>query len=66
MAKVVITCPDRKGVYPFAGSAGMVFAVGETELELDDATIAAIEREIVANETIVTLRRVEAPKGKKA
>ena len=59
--KVIVTCPDRAGLHAGFYSVAGYFAVGATEVELDDEQLAALEGEIARRESILSFERVSAP-----
>jgi hypothetical protein len=60
MARVTVTCPDRRGVHVGFYSVVGYFPVGATEVDLSDAQIASLEGEIARQESILTVARVPA------
>lgn len=58
MPRVIVTCPDRRGIYNGVWAIGKHFPDGKTEIDLTDAELANLEGEISRRETIVTVHRV--------
>jgi len=66
MPRVTITCPDRRGEFPGWMSHVGFFKAGETvEVDISDADLATLQRQVERKETILSFEIVKPPQGKK-
>ena len=60
MPKIIVVCPDRRGAFPGFWFGGRLYQVGESEVDLSDGEIAALEGEISRHESILQVKRIAA------
>jgi hypothetical protein len=60
MPRVIVTCPNRRGIYNGVWAIGKHFPDGDTTLDLTDEELEQLEGEIARKESILTVKRAAA------